>query len=141
MKTVRTQPLVLIVDDETDFLEIASRKLAGSGLETFVTTDGYEAIAKAEELQPDLVLSDVYMIPGPNGWELALELHRNPRTRNIKLVFFTTLSDPWTEIPIEARLAISKELGTVTVFSKVSDVETLGEKVKECITRHEIDHS
>lgn len=126
---MRPHPLVIIVDDENDFLEIASLKLKGSGFETFTTTDGFEAIAKAEELQPDLILSDVYMIPGPNGWELALELHRNPKTRDIKLIFFTSLNDPWTEIPVDARVTVAKELGEPIFLSKVEDVEMLGSKL------------
>jgi CheY-like chemotaxis protein len=130
---MRTQPLVILVDDEDEFLEIASRKLQGSGFETFTTNDGHEAIAKAEELQPDLVLSDVYMVPGPNGWEVALELHRNAKTRSIKVVFFTSLRDPWMEIPREARAAVAAELGEPVFLSKIDDVEALGERINSLI--------
>lgn len=128
---MRTQPLVLLVDDEDEFLEIASLKLKGKGFETVTTTDGHDAIAKAEALMPDLVLSDVYMVPGPNGWELALELRRNAKTRDIKLVFFTTLRDPWMEIPQDSRASMLAELGDVTFLSKVDDVENLGEKISK----------
>jgi CheY-like chemotaxis protein len=127
---MRAQPLVLLIDDEDEFLEIASRKLQGSGFETFATTDAHEAIAKAEELQPDLVLSDIYMVPGPNGWEVALELHRNPKTRDVKFAFFTTLRDPWLELSMEARTAVAAELGHPPVFlSKIDDVKSLGERI------------
>lgn len=128
---MRTPPLVLLIDDESEFLEIASLKLKGSGFETFATTDGHEAILKAEELQPDLVLSDIFMVPGPNGWELALELKRNPKTRDIKLVFFTSLRDPWSEIPHEAREKVAAELGHPIFLSKIDDVEVLGERISK----------
>jgi CheY-like chemotaxis protein len=127
---MRNTPLVLLVDDEDDFLEIASLKLQGKGFETVATNNGHDAVTKAEALQPDLVLSDIYMVPGPNGWELALELHRNPKTRAIKLAFFTSLRDPWVEIPAEARRAVFAELGQPTILSKVDDVERLGERIK-----------
>ena len=130
---MRIQPLILLVDDESDFLEIASMKLQRSGFETFATTSGHEAISKAEELQPDLVLSDIYMVPGPNGWEVALELHHNPRTRGIKLAFFTTLSDPWMEIPPEAREKLAAELAHIAFLSKIDDVEMLGDRIAHLI--------
>ncbi len=121
--------LILLVDDEEEFLEIASLKLKGKGFETMTTTDGRIALAKAEELQPALVLSDIFMVPGPSGWELALELHRNPKTRAIKLAFFTSLRNPWAEIPVEARDKVAAELGHPVFLSKVDDVERLGERV------------
>jgi CheY-like chemotaxis protein len=126
--------LILLVDDEMEFLEIASLKLKGKGFETVTTTDGHIAIAKAEELQPALVLSDIFMVPGPSGWELAIELHRNPKTRDIRLAFFTSLRDPWSEIPVAARDAVAAELGHPVFLSKIDDVEKLGEKVQNLIT-------
>jgi CheY-like chemotaxis protein len=125
--------LILLVDDEEEFLEIASLKLQKKGFETVATTDGNVALAKAEELQPILVLSDIYMVPGPTGWELALELHRNPKTRGIKLAFFTSLRDPWTEIPVEAREKVASELGRPIFLSKIDDVEKLGERIQYLI--------
>lgn len=126
----RAQPFVILVDDEAEFLEIASLKLHGSGFETFTTTNAREAIAKAEDIQPDLVLSDIYMVPGPSGWDLALELHRNPKTRAIKLAFFTTLRDPWIDVPPEMRQEILTEIGHPVFFSKTDDVEALGSRIK-----------
>ena len=130
---MRTQPLILLVDDEDEFLEIASLKLQSKGFATVTTNDGRVALAKAEELQPDLVLSDIYMVPGPNGWELALELHRNPKTQKIKLVFFTTLSDPWLDISQEARVKIMAELGNVVFLNKIDDVDVLPQKINHLL--------
>lgn len=126
--------LILLVDDEMEFLEIASLKLKNKGFETVTATDGHIAMAKAEELQPNLILSDIFMVPGPNGWELALELHRNPKTRAIKLAFFSSLSDPWTEIPVEAREKVAAELGHPVFLSKIDDVDRLATRVAEIIS-------
>jgi len=131
---MRSQPLIILVDDENDFLEIATMKLQSKGFETIATTSGHEAIAKAEELQPDLVLSDIHMVPGPNGWEIALELRRNPKTRDIKIAFFTSLRDPWTEVPPELQDAFAAGLWRDILFlSKVDDVEVLGERVMKLL--------
>lgn len=125
---MRDKPLVLLVDDEEVFLEIASIKLQAEGLETVTSLDVRDALEKAERLLPDLVLSDIYMPPGPNGWEFALELRRNPKTREVKVAFFTSLRDPWAELRGDHK-AIAAELGHVTFFSKTDDVDALATQV------------
>lgn len=125
---MREKPLVLLVDDEEAFLEIASVKLLADGFETAFARGVREALDKAERLLPDLVLSDIYMPPGPSGWELALELRRNPKTREIKIAFFTSLRDPWAELRHD-RKTIAAELGPVPFFSKTDDVEILARRV------------
>lgn len=130
---MRTQPLVILVDDEDAFLEITSLKLQGKGFLTVATNDPYIAIEKAETLQPDLVLSDIYMEPGPSGWELALELRRNPKTHSIKLAFFTSLADPWMDMTSDVRAKVSAELGKITVLNKIVDMNDLPTKISELV--------
>jgi CheY-like chemotaxis protein len=130
---MREKPLILLIDDEDLFLEIASVKLRGEGFETIMTNDVRDAFSKAEALQPDLVLSDIYMPPGPNGWEFALQLRRNPKTRNIKLAFFTSLRDPWLEFHKDHQSIIAELGGNVKFFSKTDDVDVLAEEVMRMI--------
>jgi CheY-like chemotaxis protein len=126
---MRPKPLVLLVDDEDAFLEIAGAKLQSYGFDTVAVKDAHEALRKAESLHPDFVLSDVYMEPGPSGWDFARELHENPRTRDIKFAFFTSLRDPWLELKRNQE-DILKELGGPPVFlSKMDDVDNLAERV------------
>jgi len=130
---MRITPLVLLVDDEEIFLEIAAVKLRAQGFDTESAHDAIEAIAKAEALQPDLVLSDIHM-PGPNGWDFALELRRNPKTHTIRIAFFTSLNDPWTEVSPEKKEMIIHEIGTIPIFNKATDVGVLGDRVKILLT-------
>ena len=129
---MREKPLILLVDDEEVFLEIASTRLHADGLATEAAHDFYDAIRKAELLLPDLVLSDIYMPPGPSGWDLALALRRNPKTHDIKFAFLTTLGDPWAEAPL-GRGTLAAELGNITFFNKMDAVETLGKDVSYII--------
>jgi CheY-like chemotaxis protein len=130
---MRPKPLVLLVDDEDDFLEIASVKLQARGFDTVTTQDPHEALRKAESLQPDFVLSDIYMVPGPNGWDFIRELHQNPKTRNIKFAFFTSLRDPWLELKHD-QAQILAELGGPPVFlSKLDDVDKLADRVMQML--------
>ena len=123
---------MLLIDDEEDFLEIASVKLQSEGFDTIITHSVSEALAKAEELQPDLVLSDIFMEPGPNGWDLALSLHQNQKTKNIKIAFFTSLRDPSAELSARAKDAFG-ELGNIHILSKTDDVPVLDRKVAQII--------
>lgn len=123
-----------MVDDEESFREIASMKLRASNFETETARGAVEAIEKAEALKPDFVLSDIYMAPGPSGWDLALELRRNPKTRDIKFALMTSLRDPWLDVPPAERSAVSKEIGVITVLSKTEDLVVLGDRVKSLLS-------
>jgi CheY-like chemotaxis protein len=129
---MRPKPLVLLVDDEEEFLEIASVKLHASGFDTIITRDPHEALRKAEEFQPDFVLSDIYMEPGPNGWELVRELRENPKTRDIKFAFFTSLRDPWLELKQDQAKILAELGGPPNFFSKM-DVDMLADGVMKLL--------
>lgn len=127
---MRDHPLVLLIDDEEDFLEIASTKLQEDGFETVITHTVSEALIKAEEVQPDLILSDIYMPPGPSGWELALAVRKNPKLQHIKFAFFTSLRDPMMELAASDRPQVMSELQGVPIFSKIDDIEELDKRIR-----------
>lgn len=129
---MREKPLVLVVDDEEAFLEIVSAKLEVGGFDVIIAHSASEAEAKAESLQPDLVLSDIYMPPGPSGWDLALALHDGQKTSGIKFAFFTSLRDPLAELHGDKKIA-SHRLGDVKIFSKTDDVSVLAEDIGRLI--------
>jgi CheY-like chemotaxis protein len=131
---MRTRPLVLLVDDEDAFLEIASMRLADH-FDTEQSHDAEEALQKAISLRPDLVLSDVFMPPGPNGWKLAFALRDNSETRGIPFAFFTSLRDPWIELT-RSRFDADRELGSVTIVSKTEDVDRLAERVMHILGKN-----
>lgn len=123
---------MLLVDDEEVFLEIASVQLLSNGFEIQKAYGAEEGVKKAEELMPDLVLSDIYMPPGPNGWDLAFSLRENPKTREVPIAFFTSLRDPWAEL-VNNRRQLLGELSNVTFLSKTEDVDVLAKRVAELI--------
>ena len=67
----RTQPLVLVVDDEKVIADTLSMILSRSGFSTLTAYDGASALEIAAEHIPDLLISDV-MMPGMTGIELAI---------------------------------------------------------------------
>ena len=68
--------LVLIVDDSPTEVHLLRQYLERHGYQTEAAEDGTEAVNKARELKPDLVLMDIVM-PGMNGYQATRELSRD----------------------------------------------------------------
>jgi two-component system, cell cycle response regulator DivK len=81
-------PLVLIVDDVDHGREICSEYLEFRGFRVATAVDGQEALDKAFELLPDIILMDL-SLPKIDGWEATRRLKRDERTRAIPIVALT----------------------------------------------------
>jgi CheY-like chemotaxis protein len=128
---MHTPPLILIVDDMPQFLEIFSTKLIGAGFEVHTAVNGEEGIEKAKELQPDLILMDVKM-PKMNGTDAVIKLKSNPATKDLNVMFLTDLGDSREEMQ-EINRKFAKELGAVDYLKKSIDLDLLLAKVRTYI--------
>ena len=81
--------LVLVVDDSPTEQHIFCEMLEKHGFDTIVASDGEEAIAAAEQAQPQAIVMDVVM-PGMNGFQATRKLTRSPTTRSIPVVIVST---------------------------------------------------
>jgi diguanylate cyclase (GGDEF)-like protein len=72
---------ILVVDDDPDIARFVEVNLRSAGYDVAVAGDGEEALEKAGDLRPDLVLLDV-MMPRIDGFEVAQRLRKNPQTAN-----------------------------------------------------------
>jgi len=79
---------ILVVDDDPDIARFVEVNLRSAGYEVAVAGDGEEALDKAAELRPDLVLLDV-MMPRIDGFEVAQRLRRSPQTANTSIIMLT----------------------------------------------------
>ena len=66
---------ILLVDDEPDVLEFLGYNLRKEGYRVFTCLNGEEAINKAEEVHPHLIILDV-MMPGMDGIETCTEIRQ-----------------------------------------------------------------
>jgi len=66
---------ILVVDDERSIADSLAVILKASGFDTYVAYSGITAVQLAQEITPDLVLSDV-MMPDKNGIEVAKDVCR-----------------------------------------------------------------
>jgi diguanylate cyclase (GGDEF)-like protein len=79
---------ILVVDDDPDIARFVEVNLRSAGYDVAVAGDGEEAIDKAMDLRPDLVLLDV-MMPRIDGFEVAQRLRKNPQTANTSIIMLT----------------------------------------------------
>jgi CheY-like chemotaxis protein len=84
----RDRPLVLVVEDYQDAREMYAAYLQFSGFEVAEAANGVEAVDRATELVPDIVLMDL-ALPRMDGWEATRRLKADPRTRHIPIVALT----------------------------------------------------
>ena len=79
-----TQPLVLVADDEPRITRLVSIILAPEGFRVVTASGGEEAVRKAEELRPDVVLLDIVM-PDLDGIEAMQQMRELPPVTGIQL--------------------------------------------------------
>jgi CheY-like chemotaxis protein len=81
---------ILIVDDDLVTLEMLEKILLLEGYWVAKATNGKEALYIADEFQPDVIVLDI-MMPIMDGTETKENLEKNPRTKNIPVLFLTSL--------------------------------------------------
>ncbi len=75
----------LVVDDCAETSAHLSKLLAKNGFEVIEAANGEDAIDKANEYEPDVVLMDIVM-PGVNGFQATRHLNRSPKTSDIPVI-------------------------------------------------------
>jgi cyclic di-GMP phosphodiesterase len=84
--------MVLIVDDEYIGRETLQSVLEGEGYELEMAENGLQAIEKAKQLLPDVILLDV-MMPGMTGFEVCRQIRNDPQIAEIPIIILTALDD------------------------------------------------
>jgi len=84
--------LVLVVDDVPDNLAVLHDALDESGYTVLVATNGEQALARAAQARPDIVLLDA-MMPGLDGFQVARRLKADAATAAIPIIFMTGLTE------------------------------------------------
>src|SRR5207237_2406905 len=82
---MRTKAVILLVEDFADARDMYREYLEFSGFTVETACDGYEAIAKANEHNPYLILMDL-SLPGLDGWEATKRLRADPATAHLTIV-------------------------------------------------------
>src|ERR1700681_1734712 len=89
---MRDVPLILVVDDVPDNVQIVQIRLESQSYGVITAGDGAEALEKVRSALPDLILLDV-MMPGIDGIETVKRLKADPSLPFIPVILLTARSD------------------------------------------------
>ncbi|MCR5573053.1 MAG: response regulator [Candidatus Saccharibacteria bacterium] len=120
---------IMLVEDDRSLQEIYSIRLVAEGYDIAKADDGEEALAKAVQEKPDLIIADV-MMPKISGFDMLDILRSQPETQNIKVIMMTALSSDDQRQRGEAlgaeRYLVKSQVGIEDVINTVHEV--LGDK-------------
>lgn len=120
---------ILVVDDEEHILELIRYNLDASGYEVIEASDGDDAVKKAINEVPDLILLDL-MLPGKDGYDVCRELRSNGKTKAVPIIMLTAKSEEIDKI-------LGLELGADDYITKPFNHLELVARVKSQLRRYE----
>ena len=85
-------PKVLLVEDDSNLVELLTYNFEKEGFHTVQTEDGEEAMVLAQEENPDIVILD-WMIANLSGIEVCRRLRRSPDTQNVPIIMLTARTE------------------------------------------------
>jgi signal transduction histidine kinase/ligand-binding sensor domain-containing protein/DNA-binding response OmpR family regulator len=127
----QTKPVVLLIDDNEDFLFYLKDNL--KALYNIVEAqNGKQGLEKATSLMPDLIVSDV-MMPGINGIELCKQVKSNSATSHIPLILLTARSSQEQKIE-------GYEAGANDYITKPFSFQILESRIKNLLAVRALGH-
>ncbi|SDT09921.1 chemosensory pili system protein ChpA (sensor histidine kinase/response regulator) [Halopseudomonas litoralis] len=89
MPQARRSTLVMVVDDSITVRKVTTRLLERHGMEVVTAKDGVDAIARLQDVQPDIMLLDIEM-PRMDGFEVATRVRHDERLKDLPIVMITS---------------------------------------------------
>jgi len=144
---MRERPLILVVDDIEENIEIVRVRLEAQGYEIATAGNGREALQQAEDLRPDLILLDI-MMPEMDGIEATQRLKRSEHLRAIPIILLTAKStikdvvagleaggDDYLTKPFEPATLVARVRSLLRIKSLYDTVQTQAAELAE-LNRH-----
>jgi CheY-like chemotaxis protein len=113
---------ILVVDDESDFLQLVRYRLQDARYEFEFASGGMEALNKARLAMPDLILLDL-LLPDLDGLTVCEILRRQPSTRGTPVILITAVNTEATRFAAQragARCFLSKPVDFAQLKSAIS---------------------
>jgi two-component system, cell cycle response regulator DivK len=86
---MKPMSLILIVEDNPINRDVLGRRLQRRGYTVRFAEDGLAGIRAAEDLSPDLILMDIGLGEGIDGWETTRRIKSNPKTAQTPIIALT----------------------------------------------------
>jgi DNA-binding response OmpR family regulator len=94
MKEMKQRITVLVIEDKVDIQNFISRTLELEGYSVFRTADGAGGLEILRGDDVSLVILDLRLPPGPDGWSILREMKRDPRLAATPVVVLTASAEP-----------------------------------------------
>lgn len=123
---------VLVVDDNRDLVTLYRSYCAGTPYLIQHVRKGNQVAAALAASRPDLILLDV-LLPDVNGWDLLLDLHANPATREIPIIVCSVVTDEQLALDLGAAFYLRKPVWReqlLAAFEHVLNAEASAEEPK-----------
>lgn len=93
----KTSQKILVVDDESDILELLKYNLSKEGYEVKTASDGVKGLEIAKNFLPDMILLDI-MMPKQDGVETCRQIRETTELQNVFVIFLTARSEEYSEV-------------------------------------------
>jgi DNA-binding response OmpR family regulator len=117
---------ILVVDDETELCDVLRSKLEAEGFMVSTANDGEEALERAFEGKPDLILLDLVM-PNKDGFEVLTELREDKWGKDVPVILLTNLDD------YESLSKVLEKQGHEYLVKTDWKIEEVVEKIKQTL--------
>lgn len=117
--------LIYVIDDDRFDLDVISIFLRKSGFRTITQTDIFQGIKEIADIIPDLILLDVLM-PSVDGFTTCSLLKKSVKTRDIPIIFLTSLDN------IDSKIK-GLELGAIDYITKPVNFLELLSRINTCL--------
>ncbi len=119
-----TRPVVLVVDDEANYLELLDFNLVQAGFEVEKACDGQEALDKVAKRRPACILLDG-LLPKVHGFDVCRRLKSSPETRSIPVIIMTAVYKK-----LRYKYEVKGEYGADDFVTKPFDSEDLIRRIR-----------
>ena len=116
---------ILLADDSITIQKVVNLTFADEGIEVIAVSNGEVAERRLSEINPDLVLADIFM-PGKNGYELCEFVKQSPQFSNVPVVLLVGAFEPFNE-------AEARRVRADAHLTKPFESRTLVETVRKLI--------
>jgi CheY-like chemotaxis protein len=128
---------ILVIEDDPDFLYVVQMRLEAADFEVETATTPEQGLSKVQSTKPDLVVLDVLMPAGYEGFEVARAIREELSLTELPIIILTAVHDvkkvPYRFAPDEDYLPVDVFLDKPTELDALIDIirEVLGERREE----------
>ncbi|MBA3271161.1 MAG: response regulator, partial [Acidobacteria bacterium] len=125
-------PRILVVDDDPNIRELLNQEFLEAGYRVTLAANGREAIERARQERPDLIILDV-MMPEMNGFDAAAVLKNDPSLMDVPIVILSIVQDKERGYRLGVDRYLTKPIDTEVLFREVGELLEQGKSHKHVL--------